>query len=326
MLSNAVLSCSRFEALSSVTIYFGSKSSYSVLPDVFNVLGDLTHTIPYRRTLSLIGSANGNYEAIASHSKFLSVLERLRSLKLHFIHTRYANDHPHLFFTQFITTWLTPIMPNLTNLVLSSDSYWGYLPKVNLSRLFFPHLQALALGKYLFSHDWQLHWITKHGKTLQKLYLYDCPIVTRTIVYGYFDNDGYPIIGLGHFHPIGERERIYSATWLEYLQEMASSLRELQVFKVIYDSEVDHSMPKAKTIPPCFQTYETMETSIQGLRYMDWDTTYKRKEDWLIWQWNPLGERRSEERTMLEISESDREALETMLRTVEARRRTKTTY
>ena len=323
MLSNAVLSCSRLETLSSVTVYFGSKSSYNVIPDLFEVLGDLSVTTPCLRALSFIGFANRNYEAITFHSNFFSVLERLQSLKLQFVHTSRANDHPHLFFDQFIITWPTPVMANLTNLVLSSDSYWGYRQKVDLSRLYFQHLKVLALSKYTFGHDRQLQWITKHGETLQGLYLYDCPIVARTLVCGYFDNEGYPIMKLDTYSNV-VRENIYPATWSAYLQEMTNSLEELQIFKMTHESKVDRLGPNSKRDSSFFETYEDMKISLEASRYMDWDPAYNSREPWQPWQPWRLSD--LEKTDILGRFASDTEALETMLRTVEARRLARTTY
>ena len=320
MLSNAVLSCCRFETLSSVTVYFGIHSTYDVLPDAFQVLDDLTLTTPCLQTLSFLGFAGRNYQvAVESHPRFSSILQRLQSFKLHFVRTSFANDRPDSFFSQFIASWLPPVMPNLTNLVLLSDSYWGYWPKIDLSQLFFPHLQVLALGKYLFTHDWQLQWIMRHGKKIQRLYLYDCPIVFRACTVGRFDDDGYPVIRRDGYHFGAEEERFYSATWLKYLQEMTNSLQELQVFKMTHENHVDQSWQKPKRNTPYLETYEDMETSIQPTRYRGWHWMDQNRENW-----RPRRGKFMSQMLVLEPFDSDHEALRDLLHTVEARRRTKT--
>ncbi len=283
-LENSIRRCCRFTALSSVTMSFGhdfyNRCGEAVrrfdrdrtmafrtrmLSMLLWTLASSTHTTPYFQTLSIVGIANHNYAALVAHPKFLSVFERLRGLNLCFK----VSGPPQFFFGPFASAWFAPVMSNLTTLTLLSETFWGYWPKVDLSQLVFPRLQVLALGKYTFSHDWQLKWITKHQE-LQKLYLYDCPIVKCTRILDDFDEDGYPFSLGTQFFSGPERIRIYDATWSIYLDEMRNSLLELQVFKMFHETDEEREIPR-HFYRPYFETYEDMETCLRPSRYMKWD-------------------------------------------------------
>ncbi|RYO77337.1 hypothetical protein DL766_001128 [Monosporascus sp. MC13-8B] len=95
-------------------------------------------------------------------------------------------------------TWLAaPLARNLRVLSLYFSDYWGWTPKmdfrlVNPVEGGFPNLCVLALGNYVFSHEWQVEWIaglgTHNGRGLQELYLDDCPILWRARAVGPLDN------------------------------------------------------------------------------------------------------------------------------------------
>ena len=211
-----------------------------ILSTLLTSLANTKHPTPYFQTLSVVGVAGHNYKEIVAHPKFFSVFERIRCLNLQFMSKKFEmTARPHLFFGEFTSAWFAPVIANLTTLELLSESYWGYTPKIDLSQLLFPCLRVLALCKYTFSHDWQLEWITKHGEKLEKLYLYDCPIVTHTRIFGNFDNDGYPI---GAVQPglSDPQTRNYPATWSQYLGEMTHSLQELQMFKPEQRQQADN--------------------------------------------------------------------------------------
>lgn len=129
-------------------------------------------------------------------------------------------------------------MSNLTTLELLSVSYWGYWPRIDLTPLFFPRLQVLALGKYTFTHFRQLNWITKH-RNLRKLYLYDCPIVSRIHLLCDFDKDGYPVSGPGSNSRGPARVREYPATWTNYLDAIRKFPLKLQVFQIAHEDDLE---------------------------------------------------------------------------------------
>ncbi|KAL8376861.1 hypothetical protein RB595_007813 [Gaeumannomyces hyphopodioides] len=90
-------------------------------------------------------------------------------------------------------TWLKPtVARNLATLSLYDRHYFGWCPKLDL-RLAgsLPNLRVLALGNYVFSHNWQVDWVAGLG-SLQELYLDDCPILWRAIVRPPLDDENYP--------------------------------------------------------------------------------------------------------------------------------------
>jgi len=335
-LERAIANCCRFQRLLSITISFGidlgghfeemAKAYDSnrtinfqtrILLRLVSALSNAIYITPYFRTLCIVGVANHDCAALIIHPKFCSVFERLRGLKLHFVtdELRFREwGSPHLFFGDCTPAWFAPFMSNLTTLELLSESYWGYWPRIDLTPLFFPRLQVLALGKYTFTHTWQLKWVTKHGN-LRKLYLYDCPIVSRIHLLHDFDKDGYPISGPGS-NPNGpERVREYPATWANYLDEIRKSLLELQVFNITHENDLERrvSQPNVNR-RQYFETYEYMKnTSFSVSRYLEWDASQR----WT--QWNTyFGASRNSFR-------GDFGALESLLHTVKSRRRIKNT-
>ncbi|KAJ4388554.1 hypothetical protein N0V93_006012 [Gnomoniopsis smithogilvyi] len=122
------------------------------------------------------------------------------------------------FFDNLPKTWLSPVIcSNLRVLSLYCREYFGWAPKLDVRMLGlgngtspFPNLRVLALGNYVFSHEWQIDWIASLGADngrggLEELYLDDCPIMWRAHVLGPMDesildvngvqiaNTGYPL-------------------------------------------------------------------------------------------------------------------------------------
>ncbi|KAF4976591.1 hypothetical protein FZEAL_6769 [Fusarium zealandicum] len=91
-------------------------------------------------------------------------------------------------FERLPQTWLQPsLATNLRTLSLYCGASWGWSPKmdfrlVNPSEGGFPNLRVLALGNYIFSHEWQIDWIATQGKDtvaggLEELYLDACYVM-----------------------------------------------------------------------------------------------------------------------------------------------------
>lgn len=104
------------------------------------------------------------------------------------------------YFAAFPSLWFAPpVAANLRTLSLFHSDYFGWAPKLDFRLINpgcpsggLPKLRVLALGKFTFSHDWQIDWISSLGKEngyggLQELYLDDCPIMWRAHTPGPLD-------------------------------------------------------------------------------------------------------------------------------------------
>lgn len=92
--------------------------------------------------------------------------------------------------------WLSPSCENLTTFVLYQDVHFGFLPKLDLRGIHFRKLRTLSLGRYVFSHEWQLDWLAGHASTLENLYLDECTIqYYRILDKEAADSEGYPLYG-----------------------------------------------------------------------------------------------------------------------------------
>ncbi|KAH6974147.1 hypothetical protein BKA56DRAFT_428492, partial [Ilyonectria sp. MPI-CAGE-AT-0026] len=79
-------------------------------------------------------------------------------------------------FESLPATWVLPVASNLRTLSLYSRGLWGWHPKADFRRIGpLPQLKVLALGKYTFSHQWQVDWVASLG--LEEIYLDDCHIL-----------------------------------------------------------------------------------------------------------------------------------------------------
>ena len=89
-------------------------------------------------------------------------------------------------------TWLTPHLASnlkVLSLFVSMHEFglkWGWFPRMDFREIWpeppFPQLKTLALGGYIFSHEWQVEWITSLGKEnaaggLEELHLINCSIL-----------------------------------------------------------------------------------------------------------------------------------------------------
>ncbi|KAK0652741.1 hypothetical protein B0T16DRAFT_105006 [Cercophora newfieldiana] len=150
----------------------------------------------------------------------VGLLSRLKALRL-YISTELGTEDGipsldivlpelHSFMHQLPSTWLQPTVKNLTTLVLYQDVYFGFFPKLDLRGLHFPNLKTLSLGNYVFSHRWQLDWISSHLDTLENLYLQECPVlyfVKAPSTNSPLDPEGYPIRSAIDSLPATENEQ-----------------------------------------------------------------------------------------------------------------------
>ncbi|RGP73098.1 f-box protein [Fusarium longipes] len=145
------------------------------------------------------------------------------------------------FFESLPSTWLSPnFAQNLRVLSLYFADYWGWFPILDFRNFGevspFPQLKVLALGNYVFTHEWQVDWFSKVGKEngtggLEELYLDDCPILYHANQRGVCE-DGYPdytvVIendNIGHEHDFHLR-------WHDVLAQWKDSMKGLKVFRM----------------------------------------------------------------------------------------------
>ncbi|CAM1502341.1 Fc.00g043250.m01.CDS01 [Cosmosporella sp. VM-42] len=162
-------------------------------------------------------------------------------------------------------TWLSPILAeNLRVLSLYCQDYWGWNPPmhfrdVNSESGGFPNLRVLALGNYVFSHEWQIDWIASLGSKnsrggLEELYLEECPVMyharlnpphLRSMMVaarrfeGRFLIDGYPLEELvtdkltaGTARGSRTIQVLYSVRWHTILRQWKEKMNALKVFKM----------------------------------------------------------------------------------------------
>jgi len=124
------------------------------------------------------------------------------------------------FFESLPQTWLAPsLAQNLRVLSLYCRHFWGWCPKMDFRLVNpgsgFPNLRVLALGNYIFSHDWQIDWVASLGLEngrggLEELYLDDCPVMVNARFIGPLD-ESTVMIGDG---PEDERMQISNHGYL----------------------------------------------------------------------------------------------------------------
>lgn len=88
----------------------------------------------------------------------------------------------HDMFELLPSTWLAPaVTEHLRCLSLYCHEWWGWYPKLDFRLVGagkgLPNLKVLALGRYVFSHEWQADWVLSLG--LDELYLDDCAVLHR---------------------------------------------------------------------------------------------------------------------------------------------------
>ncbi|CAJ2509847.1 Uu.00g057470.m01.CDS01 [Anthostomella pinea] len=156
---------------------------------------DTQPTIPIKlKTLTISRIDAYDDTRLTSSRDFHQVIEspNLRELKMFTNENLMKSDDEtgrYTFFECLPMTWLNPrIAQNLRTLSLYTSDYWGWDPKMDFrqanpgSASSFPNLKVLALGNYVFSHQWQVDWLASLGSDngdggFRELYLDDCPIM-----------------------------------------------------------------------------------------------------------------------------------------------------
>lgn len=149
------------------------------------------------------------------------------------------------FFEDLPNSWLSrPIADNLRVLSLFYCDYWGWFPTLNFRLIGrdgspFPQLKVLALGNYVFSHDWEIDWFASVGSKngsggLEELYLDDCPILTRARQRGPLSRSdpGYPKVTTVMEVDRGQEMYEFSLRWHSILSRWAELMKGLKVFRI----------------------------------------------------------------------------------------------
>ncbi|KAG8160929.1 hypothetical protein KVR01_009193 [Diaporthe batatas] len=204
-------------------------------------------------TISNLSEQDSDYLASSSAMRSFFETQSLSTLQLLTTSGPHADDNSpshgkvlhnrYKFFQSVPSTWLSPsVADRLRTLSLFSQEYWGYIPKMDLRSLGrLPNLRTLALGRYVFTHQWQVDWVAGLGSEngrggLQELYLDDCPIMWRSRVPPPLDNEGFPreeLLSLGRFHPKYKfAVADFGLRWSSVLDEWRQKVPSLKVFRM----------------------------------------------------------------------------------------------
>ncbi|KAF5009133.1 hypothetical protein FDECE_4623 [Fusarium decemcellulare] len=148
-------------------------------------------------------------------------------------------EEKYFLFENLNSTWLSPsLADNLRVLSLYCKDFWGWFPKMDFRDVgFLPRLKVLALGKYVFSHQWQIDFFASIGKEngsegLEELYLDDCFVLYEAHQRGPLDSDGYP--DMFTVMDRGEEAETFRFTlrWYHLLSSWATTMKSLRKFTV----------------------------------------------------------------------------------------------
>ncbi|KAM5353569.1 hypothetical protein ACJ41O_000219 [Fusarium nematophilum] len=156
-------------------------------------------------------------------------------------------------FESLPSTWLRPeVAANLQVLSLYCHEPWGWYPKLDLRQVGagggMPNLKVLALGNFVFSHEWQMEWLA--SLNLEKLYIDGCAILfqafhtleldtSQTVLEKpdgeevQLSNEGYLARGSRRLGNQFELEPFQpSLRWHTILTHWSKSMTNLRVFKM----------------------------------------------------------------------------------------------
>ncbi|KAF7556054.1 hypothetical protein G7Z17_g1741 [Cylindrodendrum hubeiense] len=152
-------------------------------------------------------------------------------------------------FESLPSTWLRPsVAKHLQTLSLYCHEPWGWYPKMDFRLLDMPNLRVLALGNFVFSHQWQVEWFGSLG--IEKFYLDGCSVLFQAFSEMKLDesstvlqkpgaedvrlsNEGYLARGtrrIGNYYD--EAPLQPPIRWHTLLSHWKTSLSNLRVFKM----------------------------------------------------------------------------------------------
>lgn len=204
-------------------------------------------------TISNVSEQDSEYLMSSETLRHFFATQSLSTLQLLTSSGRHAGDnfdrggpmlHNRYKFSQnLLSTWLSPpVADRLRTLSLYAQEHWGWIPKMDLRALGrLPNLRTLALGMYVFTHQWQVDWVAQLGSDngrggLEELYLDNCPIMWRGRVLGPVDEEGFPLEEVmiqSNFHP--DREHVVvevDLRWSAVLDQWRQKMPSLKVFRM----------------------------------------------------------------------------------------------
>ncbi|CCT61672.1 uncharacterized protein FFUJ_01850 [Fusarium fujikuroi IMI 58289] len=175
--------------------------------------------------------------------EFKAVLSRIKALRLdiaqhkgwamrYFTDTTAVPNQCQEAFTQLSFTWLSStIAANLQVLSLHYESYWGWFPNIDIRRIGggngMPKLGSLALGRFVFSYQREVDWIT--SLDLEELFLEGCAILAKHVGHPTTQQDLWTD---GHELPattkIGGEEERTNLWWHEIIWQIRTSMPNLK--------------------------------------------------------------------------------------------------
>ncbi|KAK0738125.1 hypothetical protein B0T18DRAFT_239557 [Schizothecium vesticola] len=136
------------------------------------------------------------YNRIIQHPSFKTYVRHVELNTLTDKKNAIHDPRLHAFMAELRTTVLAPdCTANLRTLALYQTTFhFGFAPKLDLRGTHFPRLRTLALGRYTFTHAWQLEWLGGHGGTLEEVYFDDYIVIYYAKLMGCgVDGEGYPV-------------------------------------------------------------------------------------------------------------------------------------
>lgn len=232
-------------------------------PEVFDTVQIFPNEPINLTTLTISNLSEKDSEYLMSSAAMRRFLETQSLSKLQLLTTSDKNVDDYIspfsmhdryeFFENLPSTWLSPpIADRLRTLSLYAGEYWGWCPKMDFRVLSkgkngtggLSNLKSLALGKFVFSHQWQVDWVAQLGSDngrggLEELYLDNCPIMWRARFFGPADSEGFPLREAMASEGANPSAIDWNPTtvdvdlrWNTVLQQWREKMKSLKVFKM----------------------------------------------------------------------------------------------
>lgn len=237
--------------------------SLQIEPEIFDTVQTFPEEAINLETLTIANLSEKDSEYLMSSAAMKRFLETQSLSKLQLLTNSDKYDEAAIspftmhdryeFFENLPSTWLSPpITDRLRTLSLFAHDYWGWSPKMDFRVLnrgrsgngALPNLRSLALGQFVFSHQWQVDWVAQLGSDngrggLEELYLDNCPIMWRARFFGPADSEGFPLREAMASDVVAPSAINWDPTtvdvdlrWSTVLQQWRQKMPSLKVFKM----------------------------------------------------------------------------------------------